>query len=237
MIQRRTIHRFLTGVVLLSCARPLLAQTHATCSKRAAARGDSTQVAACQALVARAPDSAEAHDALGIALATGGDQAGAIAAWQQFVQLRPREFTGHHNLGLMYEMTRAPAPALAAFRRALPLAGDARAVQTTVWHIGVSHANLGQDSTALAWFIDASALDSTDVAAWHLAGFTASRLGQYRQAMGYWARALALAPDLLKHIQPGERQQYDAALRAAGSQQPAAIKMSGAYRGALAKRE
>ena len=135
MIRPSTISLVALAVTLMG--GPLGAQSQTECSKERAARGDPSQIAACRARTARAPDDAEAYDALGIALANANDFTGAIAAWKQFARLQPAEFTGHHNLGLMYEMTRSPAAALEAFQRALPLATDATSLQTTVWHIGV----------------------------------------------------------------------------------------------------
>ena len=59
------------------------------------------------------------RETLGVALAQTGDYSCAIAAWREFVKLRPREYTGHYNLG-SYEMSRQPPAALESFRAALP---------------------------------------------------------------------------------------------------------------------
>ena len=96
----------LVGLLVLPHSR--VAGQAAECSKPRAIQGDPAQVESCRRLTAREPRNADAWETLGVALAKTGDYTGAIAAWREFVKLRPREYTGHYNLGLMYEMSRQP---------------------------------------------------------------------------------------------------------------------------------
>ena len=113
-------------ITLLSALVGLLVLPHspvagqaAVCSKPRAIQGDPAQVESCRRLTAREPRNADAWETLGVALAQTGDYSCAIAAWREFVKLRPREYTGHYNLG-SYEMSRQPPAALESFRAALP---------------------------------------------------------------------------------------------------------------------
>jgi tetratricopeptide (TPR) repeat protein len=192
------------------------------CDRQASARTPSVRgLAACQAAVREHPDSAELRDALAIEFAQQGRYDEALAAWQEFVRLRPNEFTGHQNVGLMLELRRRFAESLQAFERALALAPDLQSQQTTAWHIGVAHYNLGRPEQALGWFREAAALDSTDASAWSYAGIAAGRLGRHAEAVSYWERARQTDSQYLAKVPPAIRRMYDESLRIAGPQPPA----------------
>jgi tetratricopeptide (TPR) repeat protein len=117
--------------------------------------------------------------------------------------------TGHYNLGLMLELLGSFRESLSAFERALPLAEDVRSRQTTVWHIGVGHYNLGSFKHALRAFKAAAELDTTDVTALGFAAVSAVRLQEDSEALALWGRALAVDPEYFSKAQPGERVLYN----------------------------
>lgn len=223
---RRNVVSQILALIWFLLPAPLYAQA-VSCIKSAAVRGDSAQVSACRWLVDRDTSNADAWEALAISLSQSGDYSGAVGPWRRVTLLRPAQFSAHYNLGLMYELTRKPSLALDAFKAALGHARDLRSTQTSVWHIGVSYANAGRLQDALSWFREASALDSTDASAWHYAAFAAASLGRWKEAMSYWARTDALAPNFVAQAQPAERAMYDRALKAAGRQPLAPVVHTG----------
>jgi Flp pilus assembly protein TadD len=97
----------LSALTAISSPR-LAAQTGILCSKTAALRGEAAQVAACREVLARDSSNATAWENLAISLSQTGDYQNAAAAWESFTRLRPTEYTGYYNLGLMREMIRQP---------------------------------------------------------------------------------------------------------------------------------
>jgi tetratricopeptide (TPR) repeat protein len=79
------------------------------------------QVGHCRAAVAARPQSALAHNLLGVALDAKGDREGAIAAFRQATALDPKFARAHYNLGLGLQLQGQFAEALTAFRRAAEL--------------------------------------------------------------------------------------------------------------------
>ncbi|HKG91778.1 MAG TPA: tetratricopeptide repeat protein [Gemmatimonadaceae bacterium] len=196
-------------------------------AERNAERPSEGGVAACRAAIQRDSADADAYDGLAAGLAGLGRYEEALAAWRVFARLKPDDFGGHHNAGLMLEFLQRFAESLPTFERALPLAESVRDQQTAAWHIGVAHSHLGRPGEALRWFREAAALDSTDASAWSYAGVMAVRMGRPGEAVSYWRRALGADPDYFDKVQAGERTMFQRALAAAGDQPPARVERLG----------
>jgi serine/threonine-protein kinase len=91
-----------------------------------------------RAAVAARPQSAPAHNNLGITLYAKGDLEGAIAAYRQALKLDPTYALAHNNLGLALREQGDLDGAIACYRKALALAPkDAHA------HVGLGAAGAG----------------------------------------------------------------------------------------------
>jgi tetratricopeptide (TPR) repeat protein len=81
-------------------------------------------VAAYQDVVAKAPNLAEAHHNLGLALRKKGDTAGAQAAFQKAAELKPTFAEPHGALSVLLASSGQPTEALAEAEKAVGLAPD-----------------------------------------------------------------------------------------------------------------
>ena len=98
-----------------------------------------------QDVVQRTPDSAVAHNNLGVAYSTLGHWQDAVAAFQQATRLQPADAQAHYNLGVAYTNLRRLPEAVAAFQQATRLQPkDAQAH----YNLGVTYLMLGDQGSA-----------------------------------------------------------------------------------------
>ena len=187
-------------------------------------------VRACYRILGNDSTNVEALYNLGVGIASTRQYARAESVWSRYVRLRPRQFAGYYNLGLMLEFQRVYAAALKPFRSALHYASDSRQEQTSCFHIGVVEYNLRRQLSALRWFRAAIAMDTTDLSAWSAAAIAAETLHRDSEAVAYWGRIAKSNANFLEALSPQERADYHASLKRVGEQPPAIVKPSGTCR-------
>jgi predicted O-linked N-acetylglucosamine transferase (SPINDLY family) len=156
---------------------------------------DAGRLAQAQALyrqaVARAPGHARAHLNLGIALAAGGDEDGAIVAYERVLALEPVHPFGNYNYARLAlvrgELARARALIDTAVR-AKPDFHEALFLQSNVLDA------LGEPVPAIAAIEAALRLRDDDVGAWFNLGGLLLRQSRADDAEDALRRALALDP-------------------------------------------
>jgi tetratricopeptide (TPR) repeat protein len=145
-----------------------------------------------RAAVEASPNSAIAADSLGLALAQQGKLEGAVAAHQQALAILPDHGNCHLHMGV----------ALARLKR-LPEARQhfEDALRTGLEHPEEAHFNLGlllvdegDLSAASEEFAEAARMNPNYADAYHQRGLVLVRLGQSRQAIDCFRRAVELGP-------------------------------------------
>jgi len=146
-----------------------------------------------EALAVR-PDSAEAHNDLGLVFAQKGELAAARRHFVRAVALAPSLAEAHNNLGNIDLMQGAYAAAELRYQQALTLRpGYAEALNC----LGISLSRQGKTAAAAARFRDAIAKAPDFADAYNNLGNVLREEGQRAEARAHFERALALRPDFL----------------------------------------
>ncbi len=148
-------------------------------------------IAAFGRVVALRPDSAEAHNNLGIVLRQAGQLDGAIAAYRRALELRSDYGAAHNNLGNALLDARQTEAAVNHLRQAVALAPGSAESQN---NLGVALHEAGQVDEALAAFESAVALQPDYALAYSNMGSSLTAVGQLDQALAAYRRALAHRP-------------------------------------------
>jgi tetratricopeptide (TPR) repeat protein len=150
------------------------------------------------AAVALRPESAEAHDRLGQALAGMGSHAAAVACFEEAIRRKPEYANAHHNLAVALNMQGRNDEALVAVREALRLKPDnARAWNT----LGNALAGLKRLDEARAAYQEAVRQDPDYASALCNLGRVYKDQGELDLAIAALQKAVRLEPDLaLAHL-------------------------------------
>ncbi len=180
-------------------------------------------VAEYRALLARAPNYAEAQANLGAALARMGDYEGAIAAYEAALRLKPELTPILLNLGIAHYRAGKFAKAVEALERFLAVAPDhAQARQL----IGASLVELGRDAEAVTYLEPALQSPQAEATALYSLGLAYLRLR--RGDVGEVVKRLAAREDglALSHLLQGQARLEDFAFEKAAAELEAAEKLS-----------
>jgi tetratricopeptide (TPR) repeat protein len=139
------------------------------------------------------PDSARAHDLLGVALAAVGRLQPAIEAGEKAIRLDPQLAGAWNNLGTLYSARGDHERALEATRQALRLAPDFAEAHN---NLGKVHFDRGKLDEALASFERAMELRPSYLEAMQNRGLVLGELGRFQEATEAFSQALALEPKL-----------------------------------------
>ena len=156
-------------------------------------RGDGAGViAALGRVAALAPERADAHFNLGVALKAVGRRDEAIACYRRAVRLRPDDADALANLGNALGESGEFAQAEESYRRAIALRPAWAPLHLT---LGMARAALGRHLDAAESFRRAAALDPRDAEAPRLLGLALIELGRPAEAAESARRGLEIAPD------------------------------------------
>lgn len=147
-----------------------------------------------RSLLAAEPQSAEAHGALGVALASMGEEYAdeADAAFEASIALQPHVARHHVNRGLARQAAGDPLHALECFQAALeaePAHGGA------LMHMGDVLAELGHVEGAAAMLQRAVQVAPESGGAWNRLGKFLHELGEYEEAQHALKAACAVSPE------------------------------------------
>ena len=144
-------------------------------------------VAAYCEVLAKAPDRADVHHLLGIALAGQGEVTAAMDCYQRSLALDADNAAVHHDLGVLFWQTGAAEQAIDHYRRALALNRDFANAHV---NLGVALTESGRPEDAVACFQDALALRPGDgetlyrlARALNAGGDPVSAIAAYRRCM------------------------------------------------------
>ena len=172
-------------------------------------------IAAFGRVVALMPDSAEAHNNLGIALRTAGRRDEAIAAYHRAIALKPDHAAAHNNLGNLLRETGRLDEAIAALDRSVVLGpGSAEAHS----NLGVALHEAGRFDAAIAALGRAIELKADHAPAYNNLGSALADAHRRDEALAAHRRAIELRPDALAYDNLGRtlrlQGQFDAAIAA-----------------------
>ena len=156
------------------------------------AKGDAGAVGQYRAAVQASPQSVEARNNLGIALATNGDTAGAIAAFRAALAIDERSVQAHRNLGNILLDTGARAEGITHLERAIALAPSE---PEAVYDLGTVLLEDQQFATAAARFQAALKIRPDWPEAHNNLGIALASQGRVADALQHFERALQLRPD------------------------------------------
>ncbi|MBL28161.1 MAG: hypothetical protein CMM50_11510 [Rhodospirillaceae bacterium] len=156
-------------------------------------RGDNARAAEWFArAVALAPQSAAAHQALGIARRRSGDLTGAIESFRRATALAPDDGEAHNNLGVALALRGDDAQAASAFARAAALLPEEPLVLV---NRGKAERKAGRltEATATLEAAVTMAPDRADVLM--ELGTTLRATGRTHEALKFYRRAAEISPD------------------------------------------
>lgn len=148
-------------------------------------------IASFRRAAALAPESADAHLAMGELYAAQGNLDEAISAFRAALALRPAYAELHLNLGALYRKRGRPDEALACYREAVRLKPEFHAAH---FNLGNLLGYQGRLAEAEASYRLALAGNDAFVAAHHNLGDVLKDQGRLAEAMACYERALALDP-------------------------------------------
>ncbi len=150
---------------------------------------------AYRAVLARAPDHAEAWNGLGVLQGSQGKTDAAAASFEAALKATPGDARASCNLGLMRQQQGRLDDAVALYRRALVLAPDL--VEARV-NLGLALALSGHTDEAEAVLRGVLADDPGQAEAHMNLGALLERRGDIEAAMASYGRALAVRPGLVQ---------------------------------------
>ncbi|MBI4367128.1 MAG: tetratricopeptide repeat protein, partial [Deltaproteobacteria bacterium] len=140
-----------------------------------------------------APDHADAHNNLGLALIELGRADKALVALEHALGLRPTYSEAHNNRGnALRAMGRLPE-AIESYRSAIAIAPDFAQAH---FNLGIALAECGRSAEAAASYRRVVALDPSDAEAHCNLGSALAKLGQQNEAAASFRWALAINPHL-----------------------------------------
>lgn len=143
-----------------------------------------------QQAIALDPGHDQSYKLLGLACIKTKNYAGAAAAYQKYLELKPDVSEVHSNLGLVYEELGEKDKAEEEYKKAIAIDGNANA--------GFNLAKLyyGQNNLERALeYARESIKKKSDLAAAHnLEGVILNQMGRYGEALGSFENALRLSP-------------------------------------------
>jgi protein O-GlcNAc transferase len=149
-----------------------------------------------QKLIRRAlslkPNSAEAHNILGFALAGLNLPKEEVAAYERALVLRPDFAEAHYNLGNAFKDQGKLDRAVASYEQALALKPD---FVEAHYNLGVALQERGEPDAAAAAYVSALALKPGFAEAHNNLGNALKDRGNAEEAVASYRRALALKPD------------------------------------------
>ncbi len=143
--------------------------------------------------VKKSPDSADAHNSLGLAYQSQGQLDRAAAEFQTASRLMPDYAEAHNNLGLAYQSQGQLDRAVAEFQTALRLKP---AYAEAHYNLGIAYASQSQLDRAMAEFQAALRLKPDLAEAHNNLGIAYGSQGQLDRAVVEFQTALRLKPDL-----------------------------------------
>jgi VWFA-related protein len=148
-------------------------------------------IAGYEKVASAAPDLAEVHHNLGLALGKKGDKARAEAEFRRATELKPGLADAHRALSvLLYEAGKRDE-ALAEAAKAAE--ADPRSA-TLQYNLGVMHANAGQGAEARAALLRAEELDPVNAEVQFQLGTVAIAANQIAEAVARLEKCVAMAP-------------------------------------------
>ena len=142
--------------------------------------------------VEKSPDSAMAHDNLGLAYASRNQLDKAIAEHQTALRLQPNNIEAYNNLGLAYAAQGQLDKAIAEFQAALRLKPDYAVAYTNLGH---AYASQGQLDWAIEEYQVALRLNPDFAEAHNNLGIAYASQGRLDKAIVEFQAALRLKPD------------------------------------------
>ena len=153
--------------------------------------------AACRAVLAAAPRTAEAYRLLGSVAYFGGKKAEAESLIRQAVTLNPGVAEYHENLSVVLFSLRRLGEAEASARRALELSPDFAGAAD---RLGNALHEQGRMMEAAEAYERALALRPGNADTEHNLGTVLRALGRHREAEAAYRRALAIKPDMVRAV-------------------------------------
>ncbi|BAT52027.1 TPR repeat protein [Nostoc sp. NIES-3756] len=150
----------------------------------------------------------------GLQLAKTGDLSGAIAAYEQAIQLHPNSYEYWFNRGLTLFHLEQFVEAIASYDQAIELKPD---YYKAWYNRGGTLGQLGLYEEAIASFKQAITIQSDTPEVWSSKGWAELKVGQISEAIASYDEALALSPDdpenwYYRGIALGIDEQYQAAI-------------------------
>jgi tetratricopeptide (TPR) repeat protein len=144
-----------------------------------------------QKVTAWQPGNQGAWYRLGVALKNAGQKEEAIAAYQQAIQLDPKDAYPWNGLGNVYYDLVRHEEAIEAYQQAIAL--DPKYAYP--WNgLGNVYSDLGRHEEAIAAYQQAIALDPKFAYPWHGLGNVYSDLGRHEEAIAAYQKAIQLDP-------------------------------------------
>ncbi len=138
------------------------------------------------------PTTAEAWLQKGLQQVQIADWEGAIASWDECLQLDPNCVSAWHNRGGALSQLGRLEEALESFEKALELQPE----DAQIWNArGTTLFSLQRWSESLACWQKLSQLQPDNYACWYNCGYTLEQLGEIPQAIACYQKVLALQPD------------------------------------------
>lgn len=150
----------------------------------------------------------------GLQLAKNGDLSGAIAAYEQAIQLHPNSYEYWFNRGLTLFHLEQFVEAIASYDQAIALKPD---YYKAWYNRGGTLGQLGLYEEAIASFNQAATIQPDTPEVWSSKGWAELKLGQISEAIASYDQALALSPEdpenwYYRGIALGIDEQYEAAI-------------------------
>ncbi|HEY9803870.1 MAG TPA: tetratricopeptide repeat protein [Leptolyngbyaceae cyanobacterium] len=150
----------------------------------------------------------------GLQLAKTGDLAGAIASYEQAIQLYPNSYEYWFNRGLTLFHLERFVEAIASYDQAIALKPD---YYKAWYNRGGTLGQLGLYEEAVASFGQAISIQSDTPEVWSSKGWAELKVGQISEAIASYDQALALSPEdpenwYYRGIALGIDEQYEAAI-------------------------
>ncbi|HET6882988.1 MAG TPA: tetratricopeptide repeat-containing glycosyltransferase family protein, partial [Pirellulales bacterium] len=145
--------------------------------------------------VGQAPQSAQAHNDLGLTLYEQGRFDEAAVAFRQALEVKPDLAEAHNNLGLVRASQGKLDEAIASYRRAIVLKPSFAEAHN---NLGIALRQSGQAEAAVASCREAARLKPELPEAHNNLGSALEEVGQYDEAIAVLERALRIKPDFAK---------------------------------------
>jgi tetratricopeptide (TPR) repeat protein len=145
-----------------------------------------------RALIARAPQRAQAWFLLGRVRHARGDRDAGVDFLHKAIALDPKHAPAHNDLGILLQNQGRLAEAESCYRRAIELGGCGAEAMS---NLGALLAERGRVEDATAWYARAIAADDRFAPAHNNLGAAFARLDRNEESEALHRRALALKPD------------------------------------------